>query len=65
MSRNRTRILSALVASVLAGASFGTASADDAHAKRTPTAVKKSKGDKRGDAGRSHRAARAAGRKVG
>lgn len=65
MSRNRSRILSAVVASVLAGASFGAVSADDALAKRTTSAASKAKGDTRGDAGRSHRSAKAAGRKVG
>ena len=66
MSRNFSRLASVLVASALAGASFGAADPEDAVAKkRSATAITKSKVDKRGHAGRSHRLARAAGRKVG
>lgn len=65
MSRTSSRLASVVIASVLAGASFGAADAEDAIAKRSATAMTKSKGDKRAHAKHSHRVARATGRKVG
>lgn len=65
MSRNSSRLASVVIASVLAGVSFSAADAEDAIAKRSATVMTKSKADKRAHAKRSHRIARAAGRKVG
>ena len=65
MSRNSSRLASVVIASVLAGVSLVAVDAEEAIAKRSATAMTKSKGDKRAHAKHSHRIARAAGRKVG
>ena len=72
MSRIRTRISTAALAAIIAGASLGSVTAEDAVAKRGKAATSSkskaataSKSKVRGKAGEARWVVRAAGRKVG